>query len=85
MKRKILCGIVALAVAGVATWNVNYNSQKNEMSDIMLANIEALAESEFDPIASCNLWCKYDPEYICILYTNVGINIYCYGMKPWLP
>jgi hypothetical protein len=44
MKKKIFGGIALLAIAAMAAWNVNLNSQpSNKLSDTMLANIEALA------------------------------------------
>jgi hypothetical protein len=45
MYKKIIGGITVIAIAAVAAWNVgvNLNSQKNELSDILLANVEALA------------------------------------------
>jgi Tfp pilus assembly protein FimT len=39
-----LAVLAVLAIAAVAAWNVNLNSQKNELSDIQLANVEALAQ-----------------------------------------
>ena len=44
MKKKIFGGIAVLAIAVVAAWNVNVNSRTNGMSDVMLANVEALAQ-----------------------------------------
>jgi len=44
MKKKVLGGIAVLAVAAVAAWNVNLGSKTNGMSDVKLANVEALAE-----------------------------------------
>jgi hypothetical protein len=32
-----------LVITAVAAWNVNLNSQSNDLSDISLANVEALA------------------------------------------
>jgi len=46
MKKKIFGGIVVLAIAAVAAFNVNFNSQKKDMSTLGLANVEALAQSE---------------------------------------
>jgi hypothetical protein len=43
MKKKIFGGIAVLAIAAVAVVNVNLNSQNNDLSDISLANVEALA------------------------------------------
>jgi hypothetical protein len=60
MKKKILIGFAALAVAAVAAWNVNtvLGSQSDEMSELMLANVEALANNEFGvqncPGGSCS-------------------------------
>ncbi|MDR1115979.1 MAG: NVEALA domain-containing protein [Tannerella sp.] len=45
MKRKeILCGLSVSAIVAMTTWNVNLGSRTNGMSDVMLANIEALAQ-----------------------------------------
>ena len=45
MKKKIFGCIAVLAIAAVAAWNVsvNFSSQKDELSDIFLANADALA------------------------------------------
>ena len=42
-KSKFLYGLAILAIAAVAAGNVNINSQTNVMSDLALANVEALA------------------------------------------
>lgn len=46
MKRKLLFGIVIMAIAALAAWNVNYGSQTKGMSNLSLANVEALAVPE---------------------------------------
>ena len=49
MKRLILlifCGIAILAMASVAVLNVNFNTNSNNLSNIALMNIEALANRE---------------------------------------
>jgi hypothetical protein len=46
MYKKFFYGIAVLGVAALAAWNVNVNSQKVELSDVMLANVEALAQDE---------------------------------------
>jgi len=46
MKKKILGGIAVLAVAALAAWNLNLDSKTNGMSDVKLANVEALADTE---------------------------------------
>jgi len=42
MKKKIFGGIAVLVIAVVAAWNVNVSSRTNGMSNVMLANVEAL-------------------------------------------
>jgi hypothetical protein len=47
MEKKIFISFAVLAVAAVAAWNVYLASaQSNELSDLMLANVEALARGE---------------------------------------
>jgi hypothetical protein len=43
MNTKIIYSFVILAVAALTAWNVHLNSSKSELSDLSLANIEALA------------------------------------------
>ena len=45
MKKKILGGIAVLAIATIAAFNVSLSSQAS-LSDISLANVEALAGNE---------------------------------------
>ena len=53
MKKKILGGIVVLAIAAVAALNVNF-SASSDLSDISLTNVDALANSESStPSVSC--------------------------------
>jgi len=50
MKKKILGGLAVLAIAALAAWNLNFSSKaEGIMSDVMLANVEALAENESNP------------------------------------
>ena len=70
MNKKIFGGIAVLAVAVVATWNVNF-SQTSGMSDVSLANVEALAQESGGgspcyidrDCKSCNIYneCGYCP------------------------
>jgi hypothetical protein len=47
MKKKIFGGIIAVVIVALAAVNVNMNSQsENLLSDLALANVEALAEGE---------------------------------------
>lgn len=48
MKNKILFGVVALLASVFVTLSVIQNSQREDVSDLMLANVEALANYEWD-------------------------------------
>jgi phosphatidylserine synthase len=55
MKKKFFCGVAAIAVATVAAWNVYLSTQvNNKMTDVMLANMEALAQGENINEANCS-------------------------------
>jgi hypothetical protein len=59
MKKVIFSGIVVLAIAAIAAINVNLNSQnENLLSDLALANVEALASGEGGNACpgNCNSW-----------------------------
>ena len=47
MKKKILGGMVVLAIATVVLFNVNMGSRANSLSDVSVANIDALALDQF--------------------------------------
>ncbi|MCS2890743.1 NVEALA domain-containing protein [Parabacteroides faecis] len=48
MKAKLIIGFVAVAVMALAGWNINKSQNKLELSDLALANVEALANWEND-------------------------------------
>ncbi|MCY4778300.1 NVEALA domain-containing protein [Sphingobacterium sp. UT-1RO-CII-1] len=48
MKKKILGAVAVVAIAAVATFNMNINNN-DELSAISLANVEALAMNETEP------------------------------------
>jgi hypothetical protein len=45
-KKKILGALAVLAIAAMAAYHVNVNTRGNGLSDVSLANVEALAENE---------------------------------------
>jgi hypothetical protein len=68
MKKKIVYGISVLAIAAVAAWNVGLSSQKNDgLSDVMLANVEALADGESQYVWYGNRDDVYDEEKHCYM------------------
>ncbi|GHT15520.1 hypothetical protein FACS189426_23180 [Bacteroidia bacterium] len=79
MNKKILFGIVALAIAGVSVVNVNFNSQSNNLSGVSLANVEALAQESGggdDCYTSSNNTCGY------VVISNTGnYHVIEYGRK----
>ena len=70
MKKKILSITAVLAVAVAAAWNVQFSSQTNGMSDVMLANVEALAQESGEP----NICEISYTEWTCNWYNKDG---YC--------
>ena len=61
-KKSILGSLAILVVAAVAARNVNFNSQTDLMSDVALANVEALANYESGSgSSSCFKSVSHDP------------------------
>lgn len=46
MKEKLIIGFVAVFVAALAGWNINKNQNEMILSELALANVEALAQGE---------------------------------------
>jgi hypothetical protein len=62
-KSKIMAGcIAAIAIATVTALNVNFSEKTNDLSDIVLTNIEALAVGEDDSVTCCP-----DPADTCLV------------------
>ncbi|GHT51005.1 hypothetical protein FACS189440_19400 [Bacteroidia bacterium] len=53
MKKYIFGGIAVLTVVAAAALNINFNTQKSDLSGISLANVEALAQSEGVNVETC--------------------------------
>ena len=93
MKKKILSAMFAVAIMTVAGYNVYMNQTKNNLSELALANIEALADDtegggQNEPCGKKygNCWVSggfcLDGEYTindCIYtgYTNVSCETGC--------
>ena len=54
MNKKIFYGIAVCIVAAIAAWNVNLSSKTKGMSDVSLANVEALASETIH--ISCSIY-----------------------------
>ena len=73
MKKNILKATVVAAFALVAGFNV-YNSQKSDvMSELALANVEALAESELSQ--KCGV-CSTDKQVYCCTLVIEGLGTF---------
>jgi hypothetical protein len=61
MKRKLLCLITAVTMTVITAWNISQNMSEEALSDVALANVEALAEENSECpngcIAQANEWC----------------------------
>ncbi|MDR2910133.1 MAG: NVEALA domain-containing protein [Bacteroidales bacterium] len=73
MVKKFLCGIAALAIAATIAFNMSLNANSNNLSDLSLANVEALASDELLDIpmwaikmfSSVRWECTPDGSLIC--------------------
>jgi hypothetical protein len=67
MKKIFLCLATVVAITVVAAWNVSQNKNEMALTDVALANVEALA----DELSGYECWdygCKLDWEYNCSVY-----------------
>ena len=71
--------VVAIGVGGYMGFHAN-SSSSDQLSDIMLANVEAIASSEDPFISLCNSNCNDYIGETCVLITNYGFEIKCHDM-----
>jgi len=83
MKKKILGGIAVIAIAAMTTWNVNFSAKTNGLSNVMLSNVEALAEESNPPSdLYYKLYCSnYNNYYMCG-YTKTDTSCSAYTKCP---
>ncbi|MBR3896202.1 MAG: NVEALA domain-containing protein [Bacteroidaceae bacterium] len=65
MKKKFLTATFVVAIMAVAGFNVYMNQAKSEMSELALANIEALAKNEEGEVKTCGTKEKPFSPYTC--------------------
>ena len=70
-KTKIYNGLCAIEIAGSVTFNYNLNAKSDNLSDVDLAKIEALASGEEGGKASCT----------CTKDCGNGITASCTGYQ----
>ncbi len=66
--KKFLYAVAVIATVAIAGWNYQQNKEV-ELSDLAMANVEALARNEIDDIR-CN---ESIPE-TCIIYNGVPVK-----------
>ncbi|MCI5664254.1 MAG: NVEALA domain-containing protein [Mediterranea sp.] len=81
--KKGFCFFALMGLLGVVCYYLANNNDR-KLSDIQLANIEALASGEDPYINACNTYCVYDVQSVCVLFTNKGYTINCYSMRSWM-
>ena len=63
-----------MVVGAAIVFNANFRSQNKDLTDISLANVEALANGE--PTADdCDRLCKYDDTHYCLIGNSAGTKI----------
>ena len=78
MNKKIIGGIAVIAIALAMALNVNFSAKNNSLSDISLANVEALADYEiivgpcFCKSSDYNRSCRIDFDDGDYLYVPVA-------------
>lgn len=75
MKKKIFGAVLITVVAVAAGWNFNQIKNEMELSDLALANMEALARNESTSSLSCEGWlgtCKYSCSKCGTSWSAIG-------------
>lgn len=81
MKKKIMGLIAIVAIAAVAGYNI-YASQSNvKLSDLALANVEALASSGEGSQSDCETYCMVSYFDICIIHYTNDTFVTCYDSR----
>ena len=57
MKKKLMGIVTIIAIAAVAGYNVYASRSNVKLSDLALANVEALADSSEGSQSDCNTYC----------------------------
>lgn len=81
MKRKFLGTAMVAVIAVAAGWNMYQGESNVVLSDIGLANIEALARGEITE-ADCDRLCRYSDTYECYLGNGYGDIKTCHFSYP---
>lgn len=81
MKKKLMGIVTIIAIAAVAGYNVYASRSNVKLSDLALANVEALADSSEGSQSDCNTYCMVSYFDTCIhRYTNNTFTT-CYDSR----
>ena len=69
MKKKIFGAALISAMAITAGWNFNQSKNETQLSDLTIANVEALARNEVE-----NIKCNRDIDATCFLLNNLPVQ-----------
>ncbi|WP_303228098.1 NVEALA domain-containing protein [Parabacteroides goldsteinii] len=69
MKKKIFGAALIAAMAITAGWNFNQSKNETQLSDLTIANVEALARNEVE-----NIKCNRDIDATCFLLNNLPVQ-----------
>ena len=86
MNKKIFGFLLVFVIAFFSAINVNINSQKKGLSDVSLANVEALAEETGSGARSCTLTWGFTifgigANHSCSVTCDTGFNAKCEAKK----
>jgi hypothetical protein len=76
-KKKIFGFLAVMVIAAGAAWNVNLNSQKSDLSDISLVNVEVLAQEIVQPQPSYDKYTRRDWPILNGSGATIGHRICC--------
>ena len=72
-------GLFAAVLVAIMALSINLNAKSNNLSDVSLANVEALAQLEFDARPEdCFEYCTIDFDCNCYLYKFFESGNYFY-------
>ena len=69
MKKKIIGAALIAAMAVAAGWNFNQSKNETQLSDLTMANVDALARGEA-AVVNCETW--HEVECVVIIKNSFG-------------
>lgn len=82
MKIRIKSIVACLSVGFAIVVAVISSFGSKDAQNVVSANVDALSSGEFNPVKSCEEYCRETRNFDCILETNAGFDITCRHMYP---